>query len=511
MKCEWCSRSFDPYKADGVCPYCGGPYEVVARPSNTYSRSEQSAQNINPRTVVPPKKKARPLIGLILVGIVATVIFANPGSETTESVTVPVMEEPEEKEYDIPIKFSHIVPTEALMEGDTVIGLPDGQSGAVTIIPDGAKHIADFAFEDSSMMAVIFPESLESIGDFAFYDCYDLEYAKLPSGLKSVGDYAFLEAGDEDETIDFGEVPSSLESVGSYAFTRWTVHSLPSTLQVGEGSFDYSEYSAGADENGIIILGDVLIKFNGTSKNVTIPDGVVMIDAFSFAFNEAVETVVMPQSVELIGNGAFYGATALQTVVFSPSITEIGNSVFEGCEELQGAPLPEGLLHIGDDVFVGCDNMHELHIPSTLITASRDSFDGCTWYYDNYIGGLDQWIFGDDILAALYTTYQADVIYLPDGIKRVGKNALFLTYEHEEIVFPQGVEVIAAGAISAMSYDGQLILDLPDSVTEIQGRIVSGGYFSGGQYNGAQVVIRCSPDSYAFTYAQEMGFEIIPR
>ncbi len=509
MKCDWCGRKFNAKATDGVCPSCGGFHEVAEQEGQSAKTAPKTATVGVNTTVTSGNSKT--VVKLVLIGVILSVsymLFSSMFrlSYDLPSETVDIPEPSPAIARDIPLKFSHIVPTKAVMEGDTVVGLPDGSSGAVTIIPDGAKHIADYAFADEPIMAVIFPDTLESIGDYAFYDCYDLEYAKLPDSLKTVGDYAFTYTGD-DLVVDFGDVPTTLESVGDYAFSVFKVHGLPEGVKVGEGSFDYSEYSVGLNEDGMLIMGDVLVKYAGTAKNVTIPDGVLLIDAYAFRDNEAIETLVMPDSVTEIGDSAFFGANSLQTVVFSPNITTMGDAVFEDCGSLQGAELPEGLLHIGDDGFVGCDEMHELHIPSTLITASRDSFDGCAWYYDNYIGGLEQWIFGDGILASLYTTYEADVQHFPEGIKRIGHNALFLTYDREEIIFPEGVEVIHDGAISAMGFiDGDMILDIPDSVVEIQGRPVHGGISSD-----LEVIFRCSQGSYAFEYAQEHGYEIIPR
>ncbi len=516
MKCEWCDRNFNERETDGVCPNCGGNNDIVIDYTKRKKENVDTKQFINKNVNNKDNdsygkkrvaSKGRGISFLLLIMVLLSLIMFNGELFETAKTSVAIeVEHVEEKpSLEIPLKFSHMIPTEAIVEGDTAVGIPQGASSAVIVIPEGTKHIEDYAFADLPVMAVVFPESLESIGSYAFYDCYDLEYAKLPNNLKFVGDCAFLEAGD-DISIEFGELPSSVEIVGSFAFSNWTIHSLPEGIKVNQASFDYSEYLDGIDEDGFLILGDILVKYNGTSKNITIPDGVSNIDSYAFFNNEAIETVVMPNTVEFIGDAVFYNAKSLKNVIFSENLKIMGNSVFEGCETLESALLPEGMLHIGNDGFVGCEELHELHIPTTLITASRDSFDGCAWYYDNYIGGLDQWVFGDSILASLYTTYEADIIYLPNGIKRVAHHALFLIFKHDEIVFPEGVEVIHDGAISLTSKEGKLILDIPSSVTEIQGHPVTSGISSE-----LEVVIRCNPDSYAFEYAQANGYEIIPK
>ncbi len=539
MNCDWCGRSFNEKKSDGICPSCGGLHSVSYEKQKSKKEKEfdelqqlaklarEQAEARQKMKSQPKKKKGNPFASLVFLIFFFAVMLnfedimgifeTNDVSYSTETE---IVKSPTENEFGIPSRFASYTEVVAEFDENGVVIPMSDLDYVVLIIPEGAKHIPERAFYDEYIMAISFPESLESIGDYAFYSCYGLEHAVLNEGLKTIGDHAFSGYDQDDDSINFGELPSTLEEVGDFAFSDWEEDSLteqvtfsgwkigevPSNVKLGFASFDFSDLSMNDAQDGMIIFNDILVKYVGTSKNVTIPEGIRVIDAFAFYENEAVESVVMSNTVERIGDMAFFKNDNLTTVVFSQNLKEIGNSAFYECESLQSAQLPEGLTTMGADIFVGCESLHDLHIPSTLNDITGDSFTYCAWYYDNYIGGQKQWIIGDSNLVHYVVDYGEKIVYLPQ-VKRIAADFVIIIQKEEpdEIIVPDGVEEIGRGAFVFSGQD-DVIIDLPDSVTNIEGPLKTG--FSS---NTMEIDIRCNVGTYAYDYALEYGYNIIPK
>ena len=92
-------------------------------------------------------------------------------------------------------------------------------------------------------------------------------------------------------------------------------------------------------ESEFFIRGGVLIKYNGESTNVQIPDSVFTIGAESFR-GLAIHSVQIPNSVTKIGREAF-AETNLISVVIPDSVTEIADGAFYNCKYLREVTFPK--------------------------------------------------------------------------------------------------------------------------------------------------------------------------
>lgn len=81
-------------------------------------------------------------------------------------------------------------------------------------------------------------------------------------------------------------------------------------------------------------LGKKLAKYNGTDKNVIIPDDVTVIGAYAFEGNKKVHSVTIPKTVERIEHAAFSRCTALSKVTISDGVWRIYDEAFKGCSKL---------------------------------------------------------------------------------------------------------------------------------------------------------------------------------
>lgn len=240
---------------------------------------------------------------------------------------------------------------------------------------------------------------LETIGESAFFQCISLVAAPLPATLKTVEGQAFYGCSSlteiilpekmtvlKDSTFGFCDSLTRVElgnvaTIEPNAFQRCT--SLckltigKTVTSVGESAFrgcyalSELEISGKVSEIGycafeetpwleaqtdaFVIVGDgVLLRYNGTDSDVTIPVGVRII-ADAFCDNDNIKSVTIPDSVIRIGSSAFGGCGQLSRVVVGNKVQTIADTAFAGCPLLASVYLPKSLTYIGNGAFSGCN------------------------------------------------------------------------------------------------------------------------------------------------------------
>ena len=144
--------------------------------------------------------------------------------------------------------------------------------------------------------------------------------------------------------------------------------------------------------------GEMLFKYNGTEKEIILPEGIKTIENSAFANNYSVEYVKLPDSVEFIGPQAFW-CSSIKNIDLSSNLIEIGDSAFRGsklekinlppsvkyirrgafmeCINLKSASLPEGLEEIGHNAFQWCYELKEINIPKSVKFLGKNVFEDC--------------------------------------------------------------------------------------------------------------------------------------
>lgn len=110
------------------------------------------------------------------------------------------------------------------------------------------------------------------------------------------------------------------------------------------------------------IRSGTLVKYNGTSPDVVIPDTVHVIGTRAFA-GSSVRTVVVPSSVYKIEAYAFLDCTSLEKADLPDSVTEIGNRAFCRCIKLKTINIPPRAKYSYGDAypFIGTPMMDEIN------------------------------------------------------------------------------------------------------------------------------------------------------
>lgn len=224
------------------------------------------------------------------------------------------------------------------------------------VFPNSIKYIGAYAFAETSVTEVTIPESVEYLGSYAFggsklktvtynaVDCSDsgqfadissLTTLNIGNKVKSIPYAMFAESGLK--KVNGGE---NVELIGGYAFenTPWL-----------------------SNQNGIVYLGKVLLRYNGTMpKNtvVTVKEGTVSISDEAFVEQNNLVDIIFPSTLEVIGDSAFMG-TGLTSINLPEGIKEIGYTAFADLPEVKSVVIPKSVEYIGSDAFGACFNETE--------------------------------------------------------------------------------------------------------------------------------------------------------
>lgn len=137
------------------------------------------------------------------------------------------------------------------------------------------------AFKDNhNIVSVVIPDTVEKIEFSAFYGCRNLTDLVVPESVKALDQSAFHGC-----------------------------HGL-------------------VDENGFIIVLNVLYEYLGNAETVTIPSGIETIACSCFMDNEKIKKVILPESIREISYGAFSGCKNLQPIDIPSSECRIEGSDF---------------------------------------------------------------------------------------------------------------------------------------------------------------------------------------
>ena len=115
--------------------------------------------------------------------------------------------------------------------------------------------------------------------------------------------------------------------------------------------------------------GDVLVRYTGTGKVVSVPRGIRIIGPDAFLGNESLEAVILPDSVEEIGERAFGNCPKLKEVILSTDslLKKIGSRAFLNCVKISRA-FAENIEQVAADAFEGVPEETPVPVPTVPVT-----------------------------------------------------------------------------------------------------------------------------------------------
>ena len=95
------------------------------------------------------------------------------------------------------------------------------------------------------------------------------------------------------------------------------------------------------------IIDGELIRYNGVSENVLVPNGVIAIGENAFRERSFLKTVSLPNSLQKIGNHAFFGCDILESVDISDGVLEKFKTVCVGPAGIRNFSIKHlNIIHI---------------------------------------------------------------------------------------------------------------------------------------------------------------------
>ena len=234
------------------------------------------------------------------------------------------------------------------------------------VVESGVTSIGDFAFAGQvGLTSITIPDSVTSIGDYAFYNCSSLASIAIPDSVTSIGSNIFYGC-------------SSLKSI-----------TIPdSVTNIGEGAF--CGCAGLADDDGFVIVRNMLYGYFGKGADVVVPTGVTGIDKDAFYGCSSLKSITIPDSVTSIGDYAFSNCSSLASITIPDSVTSIGQGTFSGCSSLKSITIPDSVTTICSDAFCNCSSLTSVEIPDSVTSIGDYTFYNCTGLTDVFYSGCSE-------------------------------------------------------------------------------------------------------------------------
>lgn len=132
-----------------------------------------------------------------------------------------------------------------------------------------------------------------------------------------------------------------------------------------------------ANLEDFVINNGVLVEYNGTASEVTIPQNVTKINYYVFKNHTELQKVVLDGCTVEIESEAFRDCSGLKTIEGTGNITSIESQAFEGCSALESIEGTETIRYIGYAAFSGCTAFKGFVFTENLMTLRDEAFAGC--------------------------------------------------------------------------------------------------------------------------------------
>lgn len=291
------------------------------------------------------------------------------------------------------------------------------KGGSRLEIPEGVQVIAPGAFRGISVQTLVIPESIREIKEGAFEG----------SNLNTI--YA----------------PEHEITLGYHAFERESLKKIEILPLPGKGE----------KTSDFLILGNTLLDYRGTAKEVIVPDGVKIIGEEAFAEREDIISVRLPEGMISIRQNAFCGCEQLVSVSLPDSLCSILDAAFSDCIRLEEINLNH-VEEIGEDAFRAC---HQLK--TVDLTNAKEIGDNAFLYSGvSKIYGMGQLLsFGGNVFGNTpFSEEETDGMRIVGNVLLSGKNC------RGDLVIPEGVAIIAN---QAFAESGVTRVKCPDSLKKI--------------------------------------------
>lgn len=273
------------------------------------------------------------------------------------------------------------------------------------IVPETLKVIKKSAFGGcTGIKSVEIPSSVTTIEDEAFSDCTNLEKVDLGTGLEVIGKEAFCNC----ISLKDIKIPESIKYIGDSAFCNCEelkVVDIPESVDhMGEGVFKGCMELG--DENGFVIINNILYDYFNDQPEVEIPEGVAVISSYAFMDRKPFVKIHFPKvtngeckdsldSIYIIHTKERNSFKSVKSIRIPEGTTTIGMQAFDGCGGLESIELPKSMEKIAEWAFRDCDNLYKIHYPQG-IPELKMCYDEKKGYLINLELYVRMYLYGDE-------------------------------------------------------------------------------------------------------------------
>lgn len=270
------------------------------------------------------------------------------------------------------------------------------------------------------------------------------------SNLTKIGENCFSYCPELTE-VTFESI-SGLVSIGNNCFyycpklsSVKNTDKQPSLREVGSSVFGLTPYMDNKTDE-FVMLGKVLLKYNGTDTEVTVPTGTVGIaDAF---FGSDIVSIDLGTTVTNIGNNAFYGCRSLKSVSIPASCTKIGDMAFAGCSSLEKVEYAGALSSIGFCSFANCGELQEFKYTGSGSSALTNIGE-CAFWNARKLTKLDSGTIANINVGSFWNCFGEGSYYrIPESVISVAEGG-YGNLNFNYVTIPENITALASTAFGS--------------------------------------------------------------
>ena len=259
------------------------------------------------------------------------------------------------------------------------------------VIPDKVETIGSYAFAQASskstLRSVEFGKILKSLGKYAFRHNTGLTSVEVPNSVQTISDGVFYGCTSL-VSITLPFVGYSRTSASGYTSAFGYIFGYTTS---GSSTYGYHQYS-GYDYYNFYVPNS--LKTVTITDATQIPAGAFYYEDYitKINLNDKVATVGnqafykvpwyenLKNEFEIVGDNLLikYNGTS-KTLNIPERVKHLGANVFKGHTEITSVTLPENLLSMGYQAFSGCSGLSEMTIPKSVIRIDTNAIPStCT-------------------------------------------------------------------------------------------------------------------------------------